>query len=79
MALAEDVARHIADAVRAPEVETQLRDETSILELLNQTGQSLDSTLDFDALLQSITDAATKIAGAEFGAFFSDSADAATR
>ena len=70
VALAEEVARRIADAVQRVRVEEQLREETGILELLNQTGQSLNSTLQFDALLQSITDAATKLAGADFGAFF---------
>lgn len=68
--LAEDVARRIADAVRRVRVEERLREETSMLELLNETGQLLNSTLDFDALIQSITDSATKLAGAEIGAFF---------
>lgn len=47
-----------------------LREETHALELLNQTGAILTSELDPDALIQSITDAATRISGAEFGAFF---------
>lgn len=72
-ALFEDAARRIADAVQRVRVEEQLRDETSILELLNKTGQSLNSMLEFDALMQYITDAATKIAGAEFGSFFHNS------
>jgi len=69
-ALIEDAGHRIAEAVKRIRAEDQLRDESSILELLNKTGQSLNSMLDFDALLQSITDAATKISGAEFGAFF---------
>jgi PAS domain S-box-containing protein len=47
-----------------------LEEETRSLELLNRTGTSLASTLDQKALLQSITDAATQLSGAQFGAFF---------
>jgi signal transduction histidine kinase/CheY-like chemotaxis protein len=38
--------------------------------VLNRTGQALASTLDADMLLQAITDAATQLSGARFGAFF---------
>ena len=51
-------------------VETALQDEARILELLNQTGRTLGATLDLRALLQAVTDAATELSGAEFGAFF---------
>jgi PAS domain S-box-containing protein len=50
--------------------EEALRDESRILELLNQTGTSLASKLDLHALLQAVTDAATTLSGAKFGAFF---------
>jgi PAS domain S-box-containing protein len=50
--------------------ETALRDETRLLELLNETGHLLGSTLDLRALLQTVTDAATQLAHAKFGAFF---------
>jgi signal transduction histidine kinase/ActR/RegA family two-component response regulator len=70
VALAEDVARHTREAVRRARVEETLRDETRILEVLNRTGQALASTLDADMLLQAITDAATQLSGARFGAFF---------
>jgi signal transduction histidine kinase/ActR/RegA family two-component response regulator len=52
-----------------------LREETRILELLHQTGTALASQLELPALLQTITDAATKVSGAEFGAFFYNSTD----
>lgn len=47
-----------------------LEEETGILEVLNETGAMLTSTLDQEHLLQAITDAATKVTGAQFGAFF---------
>jgi signal transduction histidine kinase len=47
-----------------------LREETRVLEILNQTGQSIASQLDIEKLLQTVTDAATSLTGAKFGAFF---------
>jgi PAS domain S-box-containing protein len=47
-----------------------LRDETAVLELLNRTGAALASQRDLNPLLQDVTDAATSISGARFGAFF---------
>jgi signal transduction histidine kinase/CheY-like chemotaxis protein len=47
-----------------------LEEETRILELLNATGAKLASDLDLQSVVQTITDAATKLSGAEFGAFF---------
>jgi PAS domain S-box-containing protein len=47
-----------------------LRDETAVLELLNRTGAALASQRDLGPLLQDVTDAATSISGARFGAFF---------
>jgi signal transduction histidine kinase/CheY-like chemotaxis protein len=47
-----------------------LEDETRILELLNNTGALLASNLDLESLVQVVTDAGTKVSGAEFGAFF---------
>src|SRR5450830_55043 len=51
-----------------------LRDETRVLELLNNTGAALAGTLDLPALLQETVDAATRISGARFGAFYYDDA-----
>jgi signal transduction histidine kinase len=47
-----------------------LREESRLLEVLNQTGQSIASQLDIEKLLQTVTDAATSLSGAKFGAFF---------
>ncbi|RZA35577.1 MAG: GAF domain-containing protein [Lysobacteraceae bacterium] len=75
VALAEDVARHTREVVRRARVEESLRDEKRVLEMVNRTGQALASTLDLDTLLQAITDAATELAGARFGAFFYSAQD----
>lgn len=68
--LVEDVARRTWEAVKRARAEEDLRDETRILELLNQTGQIVASTLDMQTLVQAITDTATQLSGAQFGAFF---------
>ncbi|WP_177207860.1 ATP-binding protein [Massilia yuzhufengensis] len=74
--LAEDLARRTWEALRRIRAEEALREETRILELLNRAGSVLASTLDIDTLLQSVTDAATELTGAEFGAFFYNGRDA---
>jgi signal transduction histidine kinase/CheY-like chemotaxis protein len=47
-----------------------LEEETRVLELLNQTGAKLASSLDLQSVVQIVTDAGTQLSGAEFGAFF---------
>ncbi len=47
-----------------------LEEETRILELLNKTGTMLASKLDLRGVVQAVTDAATELSGAQFGAFF---------
>jgi K+-sensing histidine kinase KdpD len=47
-----------------------LREESRLLEILNQTGQSIASQLDIEKLVQTVTDAATSLTEARFGAFF---------
>jgi signal transduction histidine kinase/CheY-like chemotaxis protein len=59
------------------ETKDALEDETRILELLNQTGAKLASNLDLQMLVQAVTDAATQLSGAQFGAFFFTQTDAA--
>ncbi len=46
------------------------RTEAEMLDLLNRTGAKLAAELDLDKLIQSVTDAATQLTGARFGAFF---------
>ena len=46
------------------------RIQAEMVDLLNQTGALLAAELNLDVLLQSVTNAATKLTGARFGAFF---------
>ncbi|WP_229262553.1 hybrid sensor histidine kinase/response regulator [Duganella radicis] len=58
------------DVDQVKRAQEALRDETAVLELLNRTGAMLASQRDLKPLLQEMTDAATSISGARFGAFF---------
>jgi signal transduction histidine kinase len=64
--------RATLERMRAEHAQAQadLREESRLLEILNQTGQSIASQLDIEKLLQTVTDAATSLTGARFGAFF---------
>ena len=64
------------DVDQVKRVQEALRDESNVLELLNSTGNALASTRDLRPLLQEVTDAATRISGARFGAFFYHGAEA---
>lgn len=50
--------------------ETAVAEEARLLEVLNRTGESLTRELDIQTVLQRVTDAATELTGAKFGAFF---------
>jgi len=58
------------DVDQVKRAEQALREESNVLELLNSTGNALASTRDLRTLLQAVTDAATGVSGARFGAFF---------
>ncbi len=58
-----------ASPVRSGGVAVYFRD-TSDRETLNRIGRTLASELDLERLLQAVTDAATEVSGAQFGAFF---------
>jgi signal transduction histidine kinase len=58
-------AEHERDRARA-----EAEDARAELEALNQVGASLASELDVERIVQSVTDAATKLTAAQFGAFF---------
>ncbi len=47
-----------------------LVDESRLLNLLNESGQAIAGDLDLQTLVQTVTDAATTLSGAAFGAFF---------
>jgi signal transduction histidine kinase len=47
-----------------------LREQLDIVETVSRTGQLLAAELDLQQLVQAVTDAATNLSGAQFGAFF---------
>src|SRR6201999_3735209 len=47
-----------------------LREETEILELLNRVGNTVAAEIDLEKAVQIVTDIATQLSGAAFGAFF---------
>jgi PAS domain S-box-containing protein len=64
---ASKITRDITHRKRAEEA---LQEETRILEILNRTGAAIASQLDLESLVQTVTDSATQLSGAKFGAFF---------
>jgi signal transduction histidine kinase/CHASE1-domain containing sensor protein/ActR/RegA family two-component response regulator len=63
-------AREVAERAAAG-----LRDEAEITETLRSIGTAMAAELDLEKLLQTITDAATRITGAQFGSFFYNQID----
>jgi len=64
---AAKIAHDITDRRRA---ELALKEEAEALETLNRVGQAVAAQLDLDRIVQIVTDAATELTGAQFGAFF---------
>jgi GAF domain-containing protein len=58
------------DALDRLRAQAALQEEARSLEVLNRTGTSLAAELNLDVVLQRVTDAATELTGAKFGAFF---------
>lgn len=63
------------DITRITEIERTLREETAALDALNKTGAALLSTFTVDHIVQMVTDAATQLITADFGAFFYNRTD----
>jgi PAS domain S-box-containing protein len=51
-------------------VQQALEEESRVLEVLNETGRAIASELDLNKVVQIVTDSATRLSGAKFGAFF---------
>lgn len=64
------VADMIAMGIDRARAEERALAERDTLEVLNEVGRSLAAQLDQEKLVQSVTDYATRLAGAGFGAFF---------
>lgn len=56
--------------------EQETAQQSAIVQTINRIGQVLSAELDLDKLVQAVTDAATSLAKAEFGAFFYNVVDA---
>ncbi len=57
---------------REREAEERLREETRIVETLNEVGRTVAAELDLQAVIQQVTDAATEVTAAAFASFSSD-------
>ena len=64
---ASKIARDISERVR---LEAELQAQAAITAKIGEVGATLASTLDRDAIVQRVADAATELTQAEFGAFF---------
>jgi PAS domain S-box-containing protein len=70
-------AKIVHDVTARRRAERALQDETQALEALNRLGQAIAAQLDLERVVQIVTDAATQLTGAAFGAFFYDVTDPA--
>ncbi|MEO8359690.1 MAG: PAS domain S-box protein [Vicinamibacteria bacterium] len=59
----------VRDITRQKAAEDALEDERRVLETLNQTGTTIAAQLSLEAVVQTVTDAATQLSGAQFGTF----------
>ena len=79
---ASKIARDITGRKQAEQERLQLlareRDARRMAELLNRVGPRLAAQLDLEKLVQEVTDIATVLVGAEFGAFFHNPTVAST-
>ena len=68
--------RRYADEVQALR-EAALRDETALIATIQRIGTALAAELDLERIVQLVTDEATTLTGAQFGAFFYNVVDPA--
>ncbi|MBI3652561.1 MAG: GAF domain-containing protein [Acidobacteria bacterium] len=75
-------ANQAAIALRGAQLESQrkqaelgLREQTEVVETINRIGQTLSAELDQHKLVQALTQAATELTGAKFGAYFYNVSD----
>ena len=63
-------ANQLAMVLQRRSAEDLLREEAETLETLNRIGVALAAELSLERVVQQVTDAATQLSGAQFGAFF---------
>ena len=66
----------VRDITGRRHAEKKLKEQSEVVETINRIGQLLTAELDQERLIQSVTDAATELTGAQFGAFFYNVCDA---
>jgi PAS domain S-box-containing protein len=60
----------IYDITEQKQLEQKIREQARINEKLYEVGSALTAELNLDRIVQTVTDAATELSGAQFGAFF---------
>ena len=65
----------VQDVTERKRAEHALQEEARTLELLNETGKAIAASLDVQTLRQIVTDKATMLTNAKFGAFFYNTTD----
>jgi len=58
------------DITESKLAEERLREEAEIIEAIHRTGRAISAELNLQSVVQEVTDAATELVGARFGAFF---------
>ena len=70
----QDGGKHLAgvviDVTQERAAARALGDRTRALQIINRAGSAISGDLDLERMVQTITDAAVELTGAEFGAFF---------
>ena len=69
----QELQRHAQEAIA--QSEATLREQSATLETVNRVGRLLTAELELEVLVQALTDAATSLTGARFGAFFYNALD----
>ena len=64
------MAAIVKDITERKKIEAEIAEQTEVVETVNRLGQVLAAELDLQKLVQAVTDAATELTGAHFGAFF---------
>ncbi len=71
-----EISRDVTERRKAEEAVLRgEREQSRELELLNRAGMTVGSTLDVEHLLQAVTDIATELSTAKYGAFFYNTTD----
>ncbi|HEU0185038.1 MAG TPA: ATP-binding protein [Blastocatellia bacterium] len=58
------------DVSESKRAEERLREDAEIIETINRTGRAISAELNLQTVVQEVTDAATELVGARYGAFF---------